>query len=86
MFQDEKSKAPRANEGERYGIFEDIGGTYALEEVYNQFKNKCGEMYEYISGWLENPNRDLTVFDIDDMNKNLKSRIRMFNKAYKEPW
>lgn len=86
IIQDEEIKAPCATDGEGYGIFEDIGGTYALENVYEQFKNKSGEMYDYISDWLEDPNRDLTVFDIDEMNKNLKSRIRMFNNAYKEPW
>ena len=86
IIQDKEIKVPCVTEGEGYGIFEDIGGTYALEEVYKQFKNKTGEMYDSISDWLEDSERDLTVFNIDKMNKNLKSRIRMFNQAYKEPW
>lgn len=86
IIQNEETKAPLAIEGEGYGIFEDVGGTYALEEIYKQFKNKNGEMYDSISDWLEETDKDLTVFDMDDMNKNLKSRIRMFNQSYKEPW
>lgn len=86
IFQNEETKAPCAIEGEGYGIFEDIGGTYALEEVYKQFKNKRGEMYDSISDWLEEPDKDLSVFDMDAMNKNIKSRIRIFNQSYKQPW
>ncbi len=78
------TKPPYVIDGKCYGIFEDIGGTGALEEVYKQFPKKKGEWYEEICDRLEDPNCNLEDFDVKAMNNVLKSCVKMFDDMYKD--
>ncbi len=77
------AKPPYVIEGKGYGIFENIGGTGALEELYKQFPKKKGELYEEICDRLEKPNCNLEDFDVKKMNNGLKTFVKMFDGIYK---
>lgn len=46
-------------EGERFRIIEDCGGTMGLEDIKEAFKIKKGEDYEMYSNWLEKDELDM---------------------------
>ncbi len=73
---------PRVLEGASYGIIEDCGGTYGLEELAKAFKKKKGSQYEEYCEWLGIDDLDLSAFDIDDMNFRLKKIPRIYTDIY----
>ena len=84
VIQNEEMEVPFATDGKGYGIFENIGGSQMLEEAYSQFEKKEGDLYDYFSSFLENPDSKLEEFDVKKMNKSLKKKVRRFNSSYKE--
>ena len=75
---------PRVIAGEGYGIIEDCGGVYGLEELDKAFKKKSGESYEEYREWLGVDEIDLTYFDIEDMNFRLKKVPRIYKEIYED--
>lgn len=73
---------PRVLVGSGYGIIEDCGGPYGLEELAKAFKKKKGPQYEDYCSWLGVEDLDLSTFDIDDMNFRLKKVPRIYADAY----
>ncbi len=75
-------KLPRVLEGEGFGIIEDCGGVYGLEELAKALKQKKGQQYDEYREWLGDDNLDLTAFDIDEMNIRLKKLPRIYKEIY----
>lgn len=73
---------PRVLEGEGFGIIEDCGGIWGLEEIAKAFQQKKGNEYEHFSGWLGITDLDLESFDIDDINFRLKKLPRIYADIY----
>jgi hypothetical protein len=75
---------PRALDGAGFGIVEDCGGTYGLEELTEAFRKKKGERYKELSEWLGLDNFDVTAFDLGDMNFRLKKTPRIYKQCYED--
>ena len=73
---------PRVIAGEGYGIIEDCGGTWGLNEIEKAFQKGSGEAYENYSYWLGTDKPDLHAFDIEDMNFRLKKVPRIYKDIY----
>lgn len=73
---------PRVLEGEGFGIIEDCGGAYGLEELAKVFKKKSGNRYKELSRWLGVSDLDLSSFDINDINFRLKKIPRIYKEVY----
>jgi hypothetical protein len=87
VFEDKALPAnllPMVIEGAGYGIVEDCGGTYGLEELIEAFKKKRGERYKKLSQWLGVDSFDVKKFDIGDMNYRLKKIPRIYKQIYED--
>ena len=73
---------PRVLAGEGYGIIEDCGGIYGLEQLAEAFREKSGGLYARYQESLGQDELDLTVFDLDDMNLRLKRVPRIYTELY----
>lgn len=73
---------PRVLEGEGFGIIEDCGGSYGLEELLKAFKKKKGKQYDEYCDWLGVTDLDLSTFDINDINFRLKKVPRIYTDVY----
>ena len=77
---------PYIDSGAGFGIIEDCGGVYGLEDIAEAFKSKTGEQYEEYREWLgmdESEDLDLTTFDRDKVNDTIKSNIISLKGASK---
>ena len=72
-------------EGKGLGIIEDCGGIGGLGNLLKVFKEKSGEEYEALCEWLGERTLDFDSFDIDSVNRNMKTEIRKNKNAY-ENW
>jgi hypothetical protein len=75
---------PMVVEGAGYGIVEDCGGAYGLEELVEAFKKKRGERYKELCEWLGVDSFDVKKFDIGDMNYRLKKIPRIYKQIYED--
>ncbi len=73
---------PRVLEGAGYGIIEDCGGPWGLEEIAKAFKKRKGPQYRQYREWLGTDKLDLLAFDFDDMNFRLKKVPRIYADIY----
>lgn len=73
---------PRVIDGQGYGIIEDCGGVYGLENIERAFKHKEGKEYEEYRNWLGIDDLDLSLFDIEDINFRLKKIPRIYRDIY----
>jgi len=78
------SDLPRVLEGKGFGIVEDCGGVWGLEELAEAFKEKKGDGYEQFRDWLGTDDFDIKAFDIDDMNFRLKKLPSIYAKIYEQ--
>lgn len=87
IFKDETLNGkdlPRVIEGQGFGIVEDCGGVFGLEEIRKAIKSKKGENYEMYSEWLGIDDLDLEKCDLDDLNFRLKKLPRIFKNIYED--
>ncbi len=73
---------PRVLEGTGYGIIEDCGGPFGLEELAKAFRKKKGAQYQEYCEWLGVNKLDLDTFDLEDMNFRLKKVPRIYTYIY----
>ncbi|MCL2866439.1 MAG: plasmid pRiA4b ORF-3 family protein [Clostridia bacterium] len=77
-----EKELPRVLEGKGFGIVEDCGGVWGLEELAEAFKEKAGSSYEQFRDWLGTDDFDIKAFDMDDMNFRLKKLPSIYAKIY----
>ena len=77
---------PRVLEGEGFGIIEDCGGVFGLEELAKAFKEKIGWQYDEYRRWLGVDDLELAIFDIDDINSRLKKLPRIYKQTYEHEY
>ena len=73
---------PVVLEGEGFGIIHDCDGVGGLFELDKIFKEKKGAQYERYCKWYGDDNFDLTSFDIEDVNLQLKTFPKIYKKVY----
>ena len=74
-------------DGENYGIVDDCGGTDGLQNLIAAFKKGSGSQYKELSEWMGINNFDFTAFNLTEINRNLRSDIRMHKSNYEdEQW
>jgi len=79
-----KSEYPRVLEGWGFGIVEDCGGTYGLNDLVKAFEKKKGNKYKQYSEWMGVEDFDISHFDSEDMNFRLKKIPRIYKQIYEE--
>lgn len=85
IFEDKElpgRELPRVLEGEGYGIIENCGGPYGLQQIAEAFQKRRGEEYENFREWLNRDDLDLSSFDLADMNFRLKKIPRIYRDLY----
>jgi hypothetical protein len=85
IYQDasvKKTQLPRVLKGKGYGIVEDCGGVWGLEELVESFEKKEGERYESIREWTGMDDFDITKFDLDEMNAKLNTTALSLSTGY----
>lgn len=75
---------PRVLAGKGFGIVEDCGGIWGLEELVQSFKEKEGESYEQFREWLGVEDFNITAFDIEDINFRLTKIPQIYKKIYEK--
>lgn len=76
--------APKVLDGKGFGIIEDCGGVWRLNDIVKAFKSKKGMLYKDMSEWLDNNHIDFSHFDIDEMNQRLKVIPDIYKRSYEE--
>jgi len=87
VFEDKElpgGEFPQVIEGAGFGIVEDCGGVWGLENLVKAFKRKKGEEYESFREWLGVDDFDITAFDMTDMNFRLKKVPRIYKQCYED--
>ncbi|MDR0918145.1 MAG: plasmid pRiA4b ORF-3 family protein [Oscillospiraceae bacterium] len=79
-----KSDFPKILEGKCYGIVDDCGGVWGLEDLVEAFKQKSGDLYDDLSDWLETEDFDIKKFDLPEMNLHIKNIPKIYEKIYEK--
>ena len=69
---------PRVIDGVGYGIVENVGGSHGLKVMANAFSEKKGALYTQYRKQLGRSDFDITAFDIDAKNAQLKKITRIY--------
>lgn len=80
----EKDTTPIALDGKGFGIIEDCGGPWRLNDIAKAFKSKKGELYQDMCDWLETNEFDFSFFDIDEMNERLQVIPQIYKRSYEK--
>lgn len=75
---------PQVIDGAGFGIIEDCGGSYGLQETYKIVHDSSNPDYPYFKQFLEEQKIDLDRFDIDDLNFRLGKLMRIYKMIYEE--
>lgn len=80
----EDNLSPKVMDRNGYGIIEDCGGPYLLNEIMKAFKTKKSSFYKSIAQWLGSDDFNFSKFDIDEMNRRLRVIPQIFKRSYEE--
>ncbi len=75
---------PNVLKGAGFGIIEDCGGSWRLNDIIIAFQNKKGKLYKEICDWLDIDDFDFSKFDIDEMNKRLQVIPQIYKRSYEK--
>jgi hypothetical protein len=75
---------PKILDGKCFGIVEDCGGIWGLEDLIEVFKQKSGDDYEDLCEWLGTKDFDIKNFDLEEMNSRIKSVPKIYKKIYEK--
>mgnify|MGYP001188776843 CR=1 FL=1 len=81
---EEESIYPLVLDGKGFGIIEDCGGSWGLNDIVKAFKAKKGNLYIDIRDWLGVDDFDFSRFDISEMNQRLKVIPQIYKRSYEE--
>ncbi len=80
-----QSQIPCVVAGKGFGIIDDCGGTYGLEQIAEAIKLKSGDAYEQYCDWMDLDSVDLSYFDKDELNGLLEEEFEDIKNAYENP-
>jgi len=73
---------PSVIDGEGFGIIEDCGGTWRLNDIIKAFKGKKSKAYHENRNWLGIDDFDFSLFDIEEMNQRLQVIPKIYKRSY----
>ena len=73
---------PRIIEGAGFGIVEDVGGAYGLENFVKVMQEGIGSEFDHLSQWYGITDFDINHFDKDDLNFRMKKLVRVYKESY----
>ena len=80
-----QSQIPCVVAGKGFGIIDDCGGAYGLQQIEQVIKLKSGDAYEQYCDWIDLDCVDLSYFDKDELNGLLKEEFEYIKNAYENP-
>lgn len=80
-----QNQIPCVVAGKGFGIIDDCGGAYGLQQIAEAIGSKSGEAYEWYCDWMDLDSVDLSYFDKDELNGLLKEEFEDIKNAYENP-
>jgi hypothetical protein len=81
---DDSLTLPRVIDGNGFGILEDCGGVWMLNDIVKAYKTKKSRLYKDMREWLGVDEFDFTSFDLDEMNERLQVIPAIFKGGYEK--
>lgn len=79
---EESSLSPIVMDGKGFGIIEDCGGPWGLNDIIKAFRDKKGQLYQDTCEWLGIDEFNFSYFDIDEMNERLQVIPQIYKRSY----
>jgi hypothetical protein len=85
IIESEKSvQIPEVIEGEGFGILEDAGGVWGLQEIAKACLNKKSKKCLEYASWYGIKDLDIALFDKTEMNDRLRVIPQIFKRSYEK--
>ena len=81
---DDSRILPRVIDGDGFGILEDCGGVWMLNDIVKAYKTKKSRLYKDMREWLGVDEFDFSSFDLDEMNERLQVIPEIFKGGYEK--
>jgi hypothetical protein len=81
---EEETFFPLVLNGKGFGIIEDCGGPWRLNDIIKAYKTKTGHLYKDMCDWLGIDDFDFSYFDINEMNERLQVIPHIYKRSYEE--
>lgn len=75
---------PKVIDGAGFGMLEDCGGVWMLNDIVKAYKTKKSRLYKDMSEWLGKDDFDFSSFDVSEMNERLQVVPKIFKRSYEE--
>ena len=75
---------PKVIDGAGFGMLEDCGGIWMLNDIVKAYKTKKSRLYKDMSEWLGMDDFDFSSFDVSEMNERLQVVPAIFKRSYEE--
>ena len=75
---------PKVIDGAGFGMLEDCGGVWMLNDIVKAYKTKKSRLYKDMSEWLGKDDFDFSSFDVSEMNERLQVVPGIFKRSYEE--
>jgi len=76
--------SPIVIDGKGFGIIEDCGGAWRLNDIIKAYKTKKSKDYNEIKEWLGVDDFDFSLFDMKEMNERLQVIPQIYKRSYEE--
>ncbi|BDR57995.1 plasmid pRiA4b ORF-3 family protein [Xylocopilactobacillus apicola] len=83
IVDDLTQEMPQVEEGEGYGIIEDLQGVEGLMRFKQMLESADSNDYQYYCDWFEGQLPDLSNFDLAKCNSNLHDKITKLENHYR---
>ncbi|MBU1093023.1 MAG: plasmid pRiA4b ORF-3 family protein [Firmicutes bacterium] len=81
---DDSNILPSVIDGEGFGIIEDCGGIWRLNDIIKAFKSKKSKAYQEYRDWLGIDDFDFSLFEIEEMNQRLQVIPKIYKLSYED--
>ncbi|BCR36146.1 plasmid pRiA4b ORF-3 family protein [Mariniplasma anaerobium] len=81
---DDSNMSPIVLEGEGFGIIEDCGGVWRLNDIIKAFKSKKSKSFQEYRDWLGIEDFNFSLFEKDEMNERLQVIPQIYKRCYEE--
>jgi len=81
---DEFATLPQVLDGNGFGVIEDCGGVWRLNDIIKSYTSKKSKLYHEIKEWIGIDDFDFSLFDIEEMNKRLQIIPAIYKRSYEQ--